>query len=134
MLTKTYLLLAATILTLMIAGQPSSAQGRWAYLGQANVDGGNDHDNIKVGGDEGRFRALQIYVERAAIDFERVVVHYDNGGDDTLPIRGRVRAGGKSRVIDLRGDRRIIRSVEIWYARGNWRNDAKPKLRLFGRR
>ena len=133
MLTKTYLLLAATMLSLMIAGQTSSAQARrWAYLGEANVDGGNDHDNIKVGGDEGRYRALQIQVERAAIDFQRVVVHYDNGGDDTLPIRGRVPAGGKSRVIDLRGGQRIIRSVEIWYARGNWRNDAKPKLRRLG--
>lgn len=132
---RKYLLMAATFLFLMIAGQTSSAQrGGWVYLGEANVDGNSDHDNIKVGGDEGTYRALQIWVERAAITFASVVVHYDNGADDRLPLQGTVRAGGKSRVIDLRGGNRIIRSVEIWYARGNWGRDVKPKLRLYGRR
>ncbi|MCI0387714.1 MAG: hypothetical protein MOB07_02940 [Acidobacteria bacterium] len=105
MLTRKYLLLAATFLSLMIVAQTGSAQkgGRWDYLGEANVDGGSDHDNIKVGKNDGTYRALQIGVERAPITFARVVVHYDNGGDDALPLQGTVRAGGRSRVIDLRG-------------------------------
>jgi hypothetical protein len=127
-----------TVSTLVIlAGATASAQrgaGAWAYLGEANVDGSSDHDKIKVGGGKGTFRALQIHVERAAIDFQYILVHFENGGNDRLELRGKVPAGAKSRVIDLKGANRAIDSVEIWYARGNWANAQKPKMLLYGRR
>jgi hypothetical protein len=120
-------------LLLTIFGQALYAQnyGRWIYLGESNVDGTNDHDRIKIGRDDGRFRALQIRVERAPIEFHRVVVHYGNGADEEVAIRSRIKPGGKTRVIDLRGRDRVIDSVEIWYARARY-GSAKPKLRLFG--
>jgi hypothetical protein len=69
-LVRKLMLLAATSNLATITFQPSPAQpGRWIYLGEANVDGGSDHDRIKVGGGRGNFRALQIGVERAAIVF-----------------------------------------------------------------
>jgi hypothetical protein len=118
---------------LLIFGQALYAQnsGRWIYLGEANVDGSADHDRIRIGRDDGRFRAIQIRVERAPIEFQRVVVHYGNGGDEEIAIRNRINAGGKTRVIDLRGRDRVIESVEVWYARARY-DSAKPKLRLFG--
>jgi hypothetical protein len=148
-------ILAALLLT--IFGQALYAQnyGRWVYLGEANVDGsffevnseripagwvslgesnvdGNtDHDKIKIGRDDGRFRAIQIRVERAPIEFYRVVVHYGNGADEEIAIRNRINPGGRTRVIDLRGRDRVIESVEVWYARAKY-DSAKPKLRLFG--
>jgi hypothetical protein len=120
-------------LLLTIFGQALYAQnyGRWIYLGESNVDGTADHDRIKIGRDDGRFRALQIRVERAPIEFHRVVVHYGNGADEEVAIRSRIKPGGKTRVIDLRGRDRVIDSVEIWYARARY-GSAKPKLRLFG--
>jgi hypothetical protein len=120
-------------LLLTIFGQALYAQnyGRWIYLGESNVDGNADHDRIKIGRDDGRFRALQIRVERAPIEFHRVVVHYGNGSDEQVAIRSRIKPGGKTRVIDLRGRDRVIDSVEIWYARARY-GSAKPKLRLFG--
>jgi hypothetical protein len=56
-------ILAALLLT--IFGQTLYAQnnGRWIYLGESNVDGNTDHDKIKIGRDDGRFRAIQIRVE-----------------------------------------------------------------------
>lgn len=123
----------ALVLAASLAGLSSAQRfGRWQYLGEANVDGNNDHDRIRVGRDDGRFRALQIHVERAPIEFQRVVVHYRNGGDEELLIRNRIPAGGKTRVIDLRGGERIIEDVEIWYAKGRY-GSARPKLRLYGR-
>src|SRR5215813_7801202 len=119
---------------LMIFGQALYAQnyGRWVYLGEANVDGNADHDRIRIGRDDGRFRAIQIRVERAPIEFQRVVVHYGNGADEEIAIRNRINAGGKTRVIDLRGNERVIESVEFWYARAKY-GSAKPKLLLYGR-
>lgn len=107
-------------------------QQRWEYLGEANVDGRNDHDRISVGRSDGRFREIQLRVQRGPIEFHRVVLHYANGGDDEVPVREHIRAGSQTRPIDLRGGDRAISSVEIWYARGNWRS-RQPRVQLFGR-
>src|ERR1700760_2282405 len=50
--------------------------GRWERLGDAHVDGHNDHDNIHVGRSDGKFRAVQLRVSGGAIDFQRVIVHF----------------------------------------------------------
>ena len=105
----------------------------WEYLGEANVDGQQDHDSIKVTGSQGTFRAIRIRVENAPIEFDRVVVHYGNGSTVPIQIRDKIRPGGQTRVIDLPGERRVIESVEMWYARASG-SPAKPKVRLWGLR
>lgn len=104
---------------------------RWEMLGQSHVDGRNDHDRIMVNRRES-FRALQLGVKGGAIEFQRVVVHFDNGADTELEIRDRIQAGGRTRSIDLPGDRRRIRNVEFWYSKERWRS--RPTVNLWGRR
>jgi hypothetical protein len=106
-------------------------EDRWEVLGQSHVDGRVDHDRIIVNRRES-FRALQLGVKGGAIEFQRVVVHFDNGADHQLDIRDRIPDRGKSRVIDLPGDRRRIRSVEFWYSKESWRS--RPYVNLWGRR
>jgi len=106
---------------------------RWEYLGEANVDGSRDHDEIAVIGPRGEFRAIHIRVQKAPIEFDRVVVHYRDGDSEPIHIRNRIPAGGHTRAIDLPGNRRVIRSVEFWYGRAS-RSPRKPKVRLFGMR
>lgn len=105
---------------------------RWDYLGNAHVDGRADHDVIHVGRSDGRFRAIQLRVNGGAIEFDRVLVHYGNGTTEQLVIRQRIPAGGVTRAIDLPGERRVIESLELWYAKDNWRT--RPEVRLFGLR
>ena len=121
-------LLFALTVTQYAAGQ---RRGRWEYLGEANVDGGMDHDMIRVGRVEGTFRAIQIKVERGAVDFQRVIVHYGNGAGSPIEMRYRIPAGGQTRVIDLPGDRRVITGGEFFYSKGSW-GSRRPKVRLFG--
>lgn len=104
---------------------------RWENLGQAYVDGRNDHDRIVVNNRE-TYRALQFGVKNGAIEFQRVVVHYESGDDSDLPVRERIQQGGKTRVIDLPGDRRRIQSIEFWYSKGRWR--ARPMVNVWGLR
>jgi len=106
-------------------------EGRWEYLGEANVDGGRDHDEIRVTRAKGAFRAIQIKVERGPIEFDRVIVHYSNGSSEPSEIRSVIPAGGQTRVIDLPGERRVVRGVEFYYSRAR-RFEHKPKVRLFG--
>lgn len=104
---------------------------RWVFLGQSQVDGMRDHDRISVGG-RGRYQRVQIRVDRAPIEFHRVIVHYANGRSEAVNIRQRIPAGGQTRAIDLRGNDRDIQSVEFFYARGNWNNYRTPRVRLYG--
>lgn len=115
-----------------IAEAQGRGQGRWQYLGQSNVDGRADHDVIRVNAG-GAFRSIQLQVSGGTIEFNRVVVHFENGADVDVSVRDQIRAGGKTRAIDLPGDRRRIQSVEVWYERGNW-GRRRPSLRLYGMR
>jgi hypothetical protein len=124
--------LLGTLLLLVSLGSVAHAQqGVWVYLGQSNVDGARDHDDIRVTRSRGIFRAIQIHVEKSAIEFDHVIVHYGNGTADPIQIRSVIPAGGQTRQIDLPGGRRVIQSVEFYYARANF-NGRKPKVRLFG--
>jgi len=100
------------------------------HLGDARVDGARDRDSITVGRSSGAFRAIQLRVHGGAVNFDRVVVRYGNGTQEELQIRNRIESGGRTRIIDLPGDRRIIQSVELWYSKDTWRT--RPKVSLYG--
>jgi hypothetical protein len=53
-------------------------------------------------------------VEDAAIEFDRVVVHFGNASAVPIQVRPKIAAGGQKRAIDLPGKERIIESVEFW--------------------
>lgn len=104
----------------------------WVHLGQSHVDGRADHDRIPVRA-RGSFRAIQLGIKGGTIEFQRVVVHFANGEDQEIAVRDRIQAGGKTRVIDLPGNRRDITSVEFWYGKPGW-GSRRPTLNLWGRR
>lgn len=103
---------------------------RTVFLGDAHVDGARDHDEIRVGRRGGDFRGIQLRVSDGAIDFQRVVVHFGNGSQEELMFRERIPSGGRTRPIDLPGDKRIIESVELWYSKESWHR--RPKVSLYG--
>jgi hypothetical protein len=102
----------------------------WTYLGDAHVNGSVDHDRIKVGRSDGKFRAIQLRVSNGDVEFDRVLVHFGNGTQEDLAIRERIPEGGRTRPIDLPGDRRVIESVELWYHRDKWEH--MPRVALYG--
>src|SRR5262245_38905663 len=88
------LLLISSVDAIVSAQRPSrwspqepQIPGRWVFLGQANVDGRVDRDRIYVGRRRGRFQNIQIRVDRAPIEFHRVVVHYTNGRSEEVDVR-----------------------------------------------
>jgi hypothetical protein len=118
-------------MTTAVYGQ-DRGRGRWERLGTAHVDGNVDHDNIKVGMQDGRFHAIQLRVRGGAVEFQRVVIHYADGEPEEVAVREHIRDGGMTGPIDLRGNTRYIRSVELWYGRGGWRK--RPEVQLYGMR
>ena len=89
--------------------------GRWEKLGERKVNRIADHDTIIVGFKEGGFRQLRLNVFDNSIHIERLTVVYGNGANDDIPVRALIPAGGKTRIIDLRGGKRNIRRVEMLF-------------------
>ncbi|HEY1936897.1 MAG TPA: hypothetical protein VGJ33_03080 [Candidatus Angelobacter sp.] len=111
---------------------PAAHAENWIYLGQAHVDGQHDHDNIEVGKAAGRYRFLQVRVNNAPIEFDRIVVHYGNGQAETLQVREVIRKGNRSRAIALEGDR-MVQSLELWYGKAR-PFSRRPEVSLFGQK
>lgn len=105
----------------------------WVLLGQRAVTDRADHDVIVMSAARGDFTRIKLTVQRAAVDFHRVVVHFGNGGKQEVELRNTIPAGGESRAIDLTGDDRVIRSVEFWYDAKTFRG-RRAVVRLFGLR
>src|SRR5690242_15038228 len=125
-------LVSLFVLALVLYVAPSANAANWTFLGQSHVDGQHDHDNIEVGKAAGRYRFLQVRVNNAPIEFDRIVVHYGNGQAETLEVRDVIRKGGRSRAIPLAGDR-IVQSLELWYGKAHPLS-RRPEVSLFGQK
>jgi hypothetical protein len=87
----------------------------WELIGQATVTDARDHDTIAVTRAQGTFRRVQVKVLRQPVQFREMTIHFASGGDQTVELREVIRAGGASRVIDVDGADRVIRSIEFRY-------------------
>lgn len=124
---RSYLNIVLTACILFIGLMTASAQatvsqpragavGTWRLLGHTQAKFVADHDAIYVAGPYDYFRRLKFKVTDAPINMVRMIVRYDDGGaPENIDIRFNIPQGGESRVIDLKGGRRKLKSVEFWY-------------------
>lgn len=110
----------------------SGNAGPWELLGSRKVNYAVDHDEIVVTRAEGFFTALQIKVKRGPVNMHRIVVHYGNGEKEEIELRNNFLAGSESRVIDLPGNKRVIRKVDFLYDTKNLAQ-RKAVVELWGR-
>jgi len=130
---KSILISLVAIVTFSFTISTQLTAQAWVNLGAAKVHGHLDHDEIWVTATQGDFSAIKLFVENEGIQFERVVVHFGNGGKEEMVIRDFIPAGGETRVLDLPGRDRVIRKVDFFY-KSNAATKAKSKVVLFGRR
>ena len=106
-------LFCAVALGLAAAAAAGPSHG-WELLGTRTVTDRVDHDSIAAG-HQGTFRSIKITVQHHAVQFRDMKIHFANGDVQDVGLRNVVPAGGESRVIDVEGRDRVIRSVEFWY-------------------
>jgi hypothetical protein len=106
-------LFCAVVLGLVAIAVAGPVRG-WELLGTRTVTDRADHDVIAAG-HQGTFRAIKITVQRRPVQFREVKIHFANGDVQNVELRNIIPAGGESRVIDVEGHDRVIRSVEFWY-------------------
>jgi len=105
--------LVAPVAPLPVAGPV----GRdWIELGCQQVTlFGKDRDTVRVGRREGRFKAIRLHVRGADVEMLDLKVIYANGQPDDIPVRNFIRAGDRTRPLDLKGWERSIAQVDLVY-------------------
>ena len=119
------LLSLVAILTMGWTASPSAQRvgtprggstGSWRLIGTTQASHSADHDLIAVRGPYDYFRKLKFKVTNAPLKMQRMLVTYDDkGAPERIDVRQNIAQGGESRLIDLRGGKRKIRTIEFWY-------------------
>ena len=104
--------------------------GTWQQIGLTVVDFKTDRDVIVVTGAD-NFRKLKFHVFDAAVNMLNMHVVYENEAFDNIDLRFLIPAGGESRVLDLvGGSRRIKSGVLVSLTKPGFKG--KAKLVLWG--
>jgi hypothetical protein len=104
---------------------PTAASARWEQLGCQKVGFKVDKDVIKVGRGEGRFKSIRLQVSGNKVHIMDLKVIYANGAPDDIPVRAEIRAGGQTKPLDLKGERRAIKQIEMVYrSQPNFKGEA----------
>jgi len=111
----------------------SVAQAKWEKLGSRVVNYGLDRDVIHVGAQRGGFTKLKVAVSGGAINMHKMIVEYQNGTKESIDLRFNFSKKSASRVIDIRGGKRLIRDITFVYDTKNL-SRTKAKVHVLGRR
>ncbi|MCL4695037.1 MAG: hypothetical protein KJ060_21305 [Candidatus Hydrogenedentes bacterium] len=86
----------------------------WRKLGSATVTFSKDRDELRCAG-KGFVRQIVFEVRNTAVNFDDIKVHLVNGTVLDVRVRAVVRAGERSRIIDLPGEARLINKIVFRY-------------------
>ncbi|OXB03778.1 hypothetical protein B0A72_14870 [Flavobacterium pectinovorum] len=89
--------------------------GSWRVLGTVHAKHTADHDALNVPGPHDYYRKIKFKVTDSPVNIQRLVARYDDGAPENINTRVEIPKGGESRVIDLKGGKRKLKSIEFWY-------------------
>ncbi len=129
-------LLTLTLASLFLLSSQSegckSKPGSWESIGSRNVNYELDKDEIIATRLEGIFTAIQVRVKNAPINMQKLEIQYGNGEIQEIELRNNFLANSESKVIDLPGNKRVIRRAVFWYDTKNI-SERKGVVELWGR-
>ena len=115
-----------------LADSNSILLGEWVKLGSKKVNFKADKDVINVGANDGKFTKLKVEVTEGKLNMNKMVVHYGNDNKEEIELRHNFAKGSGSRVIDLKGEKRIIKKIVFWYDTKN-NSIKRATVNVFGK-
>jgi len=110
---KVVLIASLSIVLLSFMAMPNN--GAWVKLGTKKVDMYADHDEILVTAHEGFFSKLKFKVIKAPLIVHNIRVVFGNGESKNIVFNKKFPPGTESRVVDLPGNKRIIKKIKMNY-------------------
>jgi hypothetical protein len=124
----------AALVALAVGGGAARAEGwaskGWVKLGEREVNGRADHDRIEVGRYEGKFTKLTLVVEKSDLELLDFEITFGNKERLHPEVRHIFREGSRTRVIDLPGDERTIKSIDLKYK--NLPGGGRARIEVWG--
>lgn len=109
------IILAPSFALEAVAQRRRKRLGKWTKLGEKSVSDKVERDTIVVTRSRGDFTAIKLRVSKRAVEFRDLKIRYGNGTVQDVELRRVIPKGGESRVIDLQGRDRVIKSIELIY-------------------
>lgn len=122
--------LAVSVLFLMSFAPTQKA--KWERLGSRKVNYGLEKDVIPVGAHEGVFTKLKVVVKGGAINMHKMKVNFMNGSSQEIALKHNFSKNSGSRIIDLKGGKRIIKNITFFYDTKNLAR-SRATVHVFGR-
>jgi hypothetical protein len=116
-------------------GGPAWDSTGWTLLGSQAVSGRGgkaDKDVIVVGKQEGKFDQLTMVVTDSDLELIDLVITFGNKTTFQPKVKHFFKEGARTRVIDLPGNDRFIKQIELTYA--NLPGGGRAKVEIWGRR
>ena len=102
----------------------------WTMLGEQTIQGRVDRDRISVGRHEGRFSKITIVALDSDLELIDFVVTFNRGQAWSPNLKHYFREGQRTRVLDLPGDERTIKHIDIKYR--NLPGGGRARLQVWG--
>ncbi|MBA3818479.1 MAG: hypothetical protein H0X17_06270 [Deltaproteobacteria bacterium] len=127
--------LLAMFASLVLFGRPAAADVTWdskgwVQLGERDVDGRLDKDTIAVGAYEGKFSKLTLVVDKSDLELLDFEITFGNGQKHNPNVRHTFKEGARTRVLDLPGDERVIKSIALRYK--NLAGGGRARVQVWG--
>ncbi len=130
------LYLGLVLLTVVLSSSTPSVQtkniSQWTKLGSKKVNYRLDKDVLHIGPKYGVFSKLKLVVSDGNLQVNKMQVEYQNGQTEAIQLKHKFEKKSSTRIIDLNGKRRIIKSVAFSYKTDN-RSRKKAKVTVFGK-
>ena len=126
-------LVAPPVFSQVVVDVKPGPPGLWQQLGTIKVSSTVNHDDIVFTG-PAEFRSLKFNATDGAVNIVNANVIYQNGKVEYLNLKYLLRAGGETKVIDLKGvtGTQRIRRVTVWFHTDTTGNAQSAKLTLWG--
>ena len=128
---KLFIMLVAGIVSAGSLHAQKSKSENWQKIAEATVDFKADKDKIPVS-QAGNYKSVRIKTIDAPVHIDNLIVDYEEGGSENIPIRFDFKAGVESRAINLENVQKRIKEISIVYRTvPNWKGD-KAQVEIWG--
>lgn len=109
----------------------TSSKPGWHKIGETVASFRGQNESIAVLGSD-QFSAIKIKVTEAPVAIERLQVFYEEGGMEEITVDNELKAGGETKVINLKNAGKDIQKVAFTYKTLSNTNAKKAHVELYG--
>ncbi len=113
--------------------RPGSSQGKWVLIARTQTRLNLDQDMVVING-QNVFRAIKFRVTHNPIEIYDLDVVFENGEHQDIPVKNVFQPSTESRVLDLPGNKRRIKSIIIKYRSGGNLFNQRAYVQFWGLR